>query len=278
MLELTIANFFYSDPSGATADANGYAQMPPAQPLEIWLGTLGPLNARVYQSGNLTHTIGGVAMGHGGGSSGSTGNVITHQAAVSINPAGAAASPGLPALGSLGTTIIVVEMPPIRDVLRMVEIVSGADLGLGLGGGAAQATLNQMTSMVEEAERAEGENGAGAEGEESSANDKGKEKEGDAGASAAAAQQQQQQQQHHHQLMPGPQAAQYAHYPPHIAMPVQMPAITRGVPILFVRTADGVGYHSGREIACEHVLGAIGMSQPGVPGANSPDNWTLRVL
>ncbi|KAI0687764.1 hypothetical protein BC835DRAFT_1408272 [Cytidiella melzeri] len=70
----------------------------------------------------------------------------------------------------------------------------------------------------------------------------------------------------------------------------------RSLPLLFVRSFDGVGYHSGRAIACENVFQAIdlaGMAGPGAGGLNtdwlaaaqaaaSVDNglhgWTLRVI
>ncbi|KAG8993020.1 hypothetical protein FRB94_011108 [Tulasnella sp. JGI-2019a] len=189
----------------------------------------------------------------------------------------------------------------------MVEVVTGADMGMGLGGVAAAqaqaAALNSMTSM------ADGAASAATGGEELKAADteavanivgsekgKGKEKADDDSATVplkadqpenssapqsqgapAPVQQDPQQQLLQHPAIPahpqyGAHPGMPSHYPHHIAMP----AITRGVPILFVRTADGVGYHSGREIACEHVLGAIGMSGPGV--SMSPENWTLRVL
>ncbi len=161
--------------------------MPPPQPLEVWLGTLGPLQARVYQNGELSHTIGAAS-------------IVAHSAA------------GRPPMPPYGSTIVVVEMPPMRDMLRMVEVLTGLDLG-----------LNQV------------EEGA-----------KGKEKESTAASAAPA-------------------------YPYGT-----FPALTRGIPILFVRTADGVGYHSGREIACENVLGAMA-GIAGAPAGNI-DSWAVRVL
>jgi len=81
------------------------------------------------------------------------------------------------------------------------------------------------------------------------------------------------------------------------------PSITgRNLPILFIRASDGVGYHSGRTIACENVFQSIDLSgmapghvltPPGGPTADpgwlaaaqaaaSADGglhgWTLRVL
>ncbi|KAG8990715.1 hypothetical protein FRB94_013155 [Tulasnella sp. JGI-2019a] len=196
----------------------------------------------------------------------------------------------------------------------MVEVVTGADMGMGLGGvAAAQAqavALNSMTSMAdgaaaaggEESKVADTEDNEGEGGKENTAGgEKGKAKEAadDDGATvpseadqpansssstapqgqeaSAQVQPDQQQQLPQHPGIPAhPQYGAHPGMPPHYPHHIAMPAITRGVPILFVRTADGVGYHSGREIACEHVLGAIGMSGPGV--SMSPENWTLRVL
>lgn len=77
---------------------------------------------------------------------------------------------------------------------------------------------------------------------------------------------------------------------------------SRNLPILFIRASDGVGYHSGRTIACENVFQSIDLSgmasghvltPPGGPAADpgwlaaaqaaaSADGglhgWTLRVL
>lgn len=76
----------------------------------------------------------------------------------------------------------------------------------------------------------------------------------------------------------------------------------RSLPILFIRASDGVGYHSGRTIACENVFQSMDLSgmapghvltPPGGPTADpgwlaaaqaaaSADGglhgWTLRVL
>ncbi|KAL0951337.1 hypothetical protein HGRIS_008041 [Hohenbuehelia grisea] len=90
--------------------------------------------------------------------------------------------------------------------------------------------------------------------------------------------------------------------PPEVANgagPPPPPSITgRSLPLLFIRACDGVGYHSGRTIACENVFQAMditAMGQPANPGAGSIDTnwlaaaqaaaaegglhgWTLRVM
>jgi recombining binding protein (suppressor of hairless) len=83
--------------------------------------------------------------------------------------------------------------------------------------------------------------------------------------------------------------------------PQPMPAIAgRSLPLLFIRSSDGVGYHSGRTIACENVFQAIdlgsmagnqGNGPPGTMDANwiaaaqaaaaadgGLHGWTLRVM
>lgn len=73
----------------------------------------------------------------------------------------------------------------------------------------------------------------------------------------------------------------------------------RTLPLLFIRASDGVGYHSGRTIACENVFQAMDLSMggnPANPQAGSIDTgwlaaaqaaaaadgglhgWTLRVM
>lgn len=67
----------------------------------------------------------------------------------------------------------------------------------------------------------------------------------------------------------------------------------RSLPLLFIRGADGIGYHSGRTITCENVF--MDMNNPVNPQGGTPDaawlaaaqsaaaddsihGWTLRVL
>ncbi|KAG8975884.1 hypothetical protein FRB90_009377, partial [Tulasnella sp. 427] len=213
-LDLTIANYFYTDPTPTSTDANGYPQHGPPQPLEIWLGTLGPLNARVYQNGELTHTIGAALPG--APPAGATGaSIVAHQTSSS-----ALQAPGQPMLGGMGSTIVVVEMPPMRDILRMVEVVTGADLGLGLGGAPVQAAaLNQMTAMEAEEVDKEDDGNASPEGTsqdngkpEKKRKGKGKDKETNGVPTVP-------------QLTQPPQPPAMPPYYPHLGMP--MPPLTR---------------------------------------------------
>jgi recombining binding protein (suppressor of hairless) len=63
----------------------------------------------------------------------------------------------------------------------------------------------------------------------------------------------------------------------------------RGLPLLFIRSSDGVGYHSGRTLACENVFHNLGpiAAAPSTNGeanwiaaavAEGLHGWTLRVL
>ncbi|KAG8932260.1 hypothetical protein FRC02_001400 [Tulasnella sp. 418] len=278
-LDLTLSNFFYMDPNEMTGVSH---------PLEIWLGTLGPLNARVYQGGTLTHTIGpnpaagpSNAMAHPNGPAQPLPRQFVH--VVSPNSGQPEPAPPIPA-ALLGQVIVVVEMPPVHDVLKMVEMMTGIDYTLG-------GPLHGMTAMEPAETSGEPTNGAGAGENGDDAEGKGKGKADDAAASSAPTSDAQN---GTNGTTPRPQSldpnnptAVPAHliphpgaagglYPPghphaHIAMP--MPSITRGVPLLFVRSADGIGYHSGREMACENMLAPMGT----VPG---PDlqGWTLRVI
>ena len=74
---------------------------------------------------------------------------------------------------------------------------------------------------------------------------------------------------------------------PRTAPPI--PITGRSLPLLFIRASDGVGYHSGRTIACESVFSGLDLNGPSnTPGANIDTNWltaaasdsawTLRVL
>ncbi|KAJ7487483.1 hypothetical protein B0H11DRAFT_2013560 [Mycena galericulata] len=98
-IELTVANFFYSDPSTGAHT-----------PLDVYLGNLGPLRHRVYQAsppGPLTNISPFVNR--------TGGNVMD-------NPEPAPSSPTVPrfSAGPLHA-IVIVEMPPLADVIKALE-------------------------------------------------------------------------------------------------------------------------------------------------------------
>lgn len=60
--------------------------------------------------------------------------------------------------------------------------------------------------------------------------------------------------------------------------------VGRSLPLLFIRSYDGVGYHSGRSIACENMLQRLDLGNPGHPASSLPrpdSGWnanTVQVL
>lgn len=175
-VELTVSNFFYEHPTTRQQTA-----------LDVYLGNLGPLPLRVYQA----------------------------------NPPGP-----LQPLHQLGQgdpnrympslhTIVIVEMPPLADVIKALE-----DDALPNG----HSTNGHKPSATD-----------GRHGESSSS---------------------------------GPPA------PP-------LPSIAgRSLPLLFIRASDGVGYHSGRTIACENIfqameLGNMAGGQASGPPVGMDANWLV---
>jgi recombining binding protein (suppressor of hairless) len=228
-VELTVSNFFYDDPKTRTQT-----------PLDVYLGNIGPLRQRVYQAtppGPLTNVSPFVQPLTGAppvdpGPSGDHRNIVSP----GLTPTpGLAGPPQYIPTGPLHT-IVVVEMPPLSDVIKALEedvLPSNGD-----GAGSGQHSPRE--------------------------------------ASGSGSQQQ----------------ANGTGQPPSIA--------GRTLPLLFIRASDGVGYHSGRTIACENVFQAMdlgGMAgNPANPQAASIDTgwlaaaqaaaaadggmhgWTLRVM
>jgi recombining binding protein suppressor of hairless len=185
-IELTVSNFFYEDPKTRTQVA-----------LDVFLGNLGPLPHRVYQTsppGPLT----------------SIGPYVQPLPGMDGVPADSPTSPNSPVGGPPRFmpsgplhTIVVVEMPPIADVIKALE-----DDALPLN---ADRPENSDGTHPPD-----GRNGSG---------------------------------------------------PP--------PSINgRSLPLLFIRSLDGVGYHSGRTIACENVFHLNPLNgQPPHPGSDIDTGW-----
>ncbi|KDQ63509.1 hypothetical protein JAAARDRAFT_119629 [Jaapia argillacea MUCL 33604] len=106
-LDLTVSNFFYEDPKTRTQT-----------PLEVYLGNLGPLRQRVYQAtppGPLTnispfvHSLTGPDTSGSSGDTGASGQMSQ--------------MPGPPRFIPSGPlhTIVVVEMPPLPDIIKALE-------------------------------------------------------------------------------------------------------------------------------------------------------------
>jgi len=214
-IELTVANFFFNDPKTNIQT-----------PLDIYVGNLGPLRHRLYQAtphGPLTSIspfVQSVSMAE------TSPTEIHHVGNVPpVNP-GAPLGSNYQPPGPLHT-IVVVEMPPIEDMIKALE-----------------EGLNPPSN--------------------GDANKSGSSPNGDGAPSK-------------------PDAHSIA---------------GRSLPLLFIRPSDGVGYHSGRAIACENVFQAMDLAGMGGanPGAGSIDTgwlaaaqaaaaaegglhgWTLRVI
>src|SRR5882762_8063344 len=178
-VELTVSNFFYEDNKTRAQT-----------PLDVYLGNIGPLRQRVYQAsppGPLTNISPFVQSLTGEpGPSGEHRNI----------PSPVAGPPQYMPSGPIHT-IVVVEMPPLADVIKALEADALPVNGDGTGSGQhspTEATVHQQST-----------NGA----------------------------------------------------PPSIA--------GRSLPLLFIRASDGVGYHSGRTIACENVFQTMDLGSMGNP-------------
>jgi recombining binding protein (suppressor of hairless) len=184
-IELTVSNFFYEDRKTRTQ-----------VPLDVYLGNLGPLRHRIYQAtppGPLTNISPFVQAIPGGPSEGGPPDAQA-QRYVASGPI---------------HTIVIVEMPPLADVIKALEQDA---------------------------------------------------------------------------LPPNPDGSVSNHHSPRVdgtpdprAGPSQ-PSLSitgRSLPLLFIRASDGVGYHSGRTIACENVFQAIdlGSMAAGAGAGNIDANW-----
>ncbi|KAF9270184.1 hypothetical protein L218DRAFT_952368 [Marasmius fiardii PR-910] len=214
-VELTVSNFFYEDPKTRQQ-----------LPLDVYLGNLGPLPHRVFGAsppGPLTNISPFVQAPPPGlpeppapGPSDSP-----------TSPVSPRAQPFLPSMAGPLHTIVIVDMPPLSDVIKALE----------------DDALPAPADRSENHSPTDGSNPARRNGS-------------------------------------GP--------PPSIS--------GRSLPLLFIRASDGVGYHSGRTIACENVVypldingqhpgnidpawlppmppdGSVTSSHASLPG------WTLRVM
>jgi len=290
-LELILQNYLYIDtrPESMTG-------VP--LPLEVWLGSMGPLPARVYQNASLLCTTGPIApngMSPGGPSdpnvphgSVAPGQPQHHDPTQPPGPGNGYFIP--PPLGfnmppsPMMQTMVVVEMPPVQQVLQLIEQITGASLsGYGAEMAMAAAGMAMNGGVVTAAPVPPAANGSGnsklvvmAEPSSSTSTEtngkgkgKGKDKEHKNGSTEPTL-----------TAMPTQLAMQNPPPTQLIMHPHGVSTITRGVPILFVRPLDGIGYHSGREIACENVFAGVNPAPvaPTPPGVGSYHGWTLRVL
>ena len=227
-LELTVSNFFYENPKSRTQT-----------PLDVYLGSIGPLRTRIYQTplpGPLTNVSPFVQPLTPPVETGAPGTVDTQPSANGTSTSSPQIPPRYISAGPLHT-IVVVEMPPLADVINALKEESLAPTN----GGEDRPDGGGNTSESREAER-------------------------DSGITPTIVSQQ---------------------------------LAGRSLPLLFIRSLDGVGYHSGRTIACENVFenmslnvmsGGAGGSPGGIDqgwlaaaqAAAAVDGglhgWTLRVM
>jgi recombining binding protein suppressor of hairless len=227
-LELTVSNFFYENPKTRSQT-----------PLDVYLGSIGPLRTRIYQTplpGPLTNVSPFVQPLTPPVETGAPGAVDPQP---SSNGTPTSVPPIPPRYISAGPlhTIVVVEMPPLADVINALK-------------------EDVLPPIDDREDRAESGNTAP------------ESREGDRDSGIAPT-----------------------------VVPQQLAG--RSLPLLFIRSLDGVGYHSGRTIACENVfenmsLNVIGGGPGGTPSgidqgwlaaaqaAAAVDGglhgWTLRVM
>ncbi|KAH9968860.1 hypothetical protein BC827DRAFT_1121552 [Russula dissimulans] len=206
-LELTVSNFFYENPKTRTQT-----------PLDVYLGSIGPLRTRIYQTplpGPLTNVSPFVQPLTPPVEAGAS---VAVEPQPPANGAPTAVPPMPPRYISAGPlhTIVVVEMPPLMDVINALK--------------------EDILSPVDEAEDRV---------ERGNSTQESREGERDSGIAAAV-------------------------------VPQQLAG--RSLPLLFIRALDGVGYHSGRTIACENVfenmnLNVIGGGPGGSPNGIDHQGW-----
>lgn len=197
-VELTVSNFFYDDPKTRAQT-----------PLDVYLGNLGPLRHRIYQPtppGPVANVPSYAQPGQPGMEGGPSDPPNGPPGVHNVPP------PRYLASGPMHT-IVVVEMPPLADVMKALD----------------------QDALPPNAD------GAGNN--------------------------------HHSPRQPdGSQVSGPSAPPP-------MSIAGRSLPLLFIRSSDGVGYHSGRTIACENVfqtieLGSLAAGNP--PGGGNIDTGWLQ--
>ncbi|KAI0033394.1 hypothetical protein K488DRAFT_47691, partial [Vararia minispora EC-137] len=208
-LELTVSNFFYDDPKTRQR-----------LPLDIYLGSLGPLRARVYEAappGPLTSVS---PFGPGG-----------PEASASSDPANG--SPGMARyIHSPLHTIVIVELPSLNEVVT---------------------ALKEPPRPTTPSENVNGDDAQSTNGKASD-------------------------------------SKPMAHTPEQVA--------GKSLPLLFIRSSDGIGYHSGRTVAVENVFHGVDFMAGGPQNGQSTGvsnewlaaaaaqaaqdgglhGWTLRVM
>lgn len=240
-IELTVSNFFYQHP-----ESNSHT------PLEVWLGGLGPLRQRIFQAtppGPLT-SVSPYAVPSGGPISGEA--VSLAEAGTSNShhsgdtPQTIVAPPRFVPSGPLHT-IIIVDLPPMSEIVKSLR-----DSVMSLTAGAAEAAR-----MIAPASRSPPlEQVHDGRRSEDTRNGSSSDHRSDAGPSSGQ----------HASVNADPRSSSHAALTG--MEDVQAPGSEHGgagaggggslsgqsLPLLFIRGSDGMGYHSGRSIACDHTF------------------------
>jgi recombining binding protein suppressor of hairless len=119
-IELTVSNFFYEDPKTKSRVA-----------LDVYLGTLGPLQHRIYAQ----PTDGAASM----------------QSIVEMSAAGQSVmiAPGnAQAMGYGVHSIVIVQLPPLEDILRALQDDLGRDSSGGNGSGDRESSTTSIDSAT----------------------------------------------------------------------------------------------------------------------------------
>ncbi|KAG9100571.1 hypothetical protein FRC06_003950 [Ceratobasidium sp. 370] len=249
-LELVVSNFSSDNPETGQSE-----------PLEIWLGNIGPLRQRIYRSNPSSGNMPAApppSVPYAKAAAGALPSIADPSAVISaaakavldfVDKPGASANERTPGSSSTSVfrrssvmspsqTIVVVDMPPIPDIVRTMQenvMSPGHLLAAGL--------LSQVAQQAQVSRRKEGDGASARERTDEAAERTA------AIASALAA------------ATEGA-AGTVPVVPPEALEPGAPPSahMARGLPLLFIRASDGAGYHSGRSVACESVFasGATG--------------------
>jgi recombining binding protein (suppressor of hairless) len=136
-------------------------------------------------------------------------------------------------------TIIIVDLPPINDIVKTLQ-----DGMMSLAAGAAQAARMMAPASAPRSPSTE----QGRDGRSEDVHDASTSDHQEAGPSSGPAQPilAEGSQSHSHPTMSGLEDVQG---PEHGG-----PLPGQALPLLFIRGSDGMGYHSGRSIACDHLF------------------------
>jgi recombining binding protein suppressor of hairless len=262
-IELTVSNFFYQHP-----ETHAHT------PLEVWLGGLGPLRQRIFQAtppGPLT-SVSPYAIPSGGPISGEAINIA--EAGPSGNqhsadtPQTIVAPPRFVPSGPLHT-IIIVDLPPLSEIVKSLH-----DGVMSLAAGAAEAARMMAPSAttrsppLERDRRTEdGQNGVTSEHRSDA----------DSSSGQPTSLINENSSSHAHASM-----LENVQGPEHNG-----PLPGQSLPLLFIRGSDGMGYHSGRSIACDHTFPDLGSVRSPTDGRSPVEGgwigateggWSLRVI